>query len=132
MLSIFCFAFSLQGEAGVLSVLDILNEELKHAMLFSGTARLADIGCVNSFPCVCRIHGAIEEEKANGFSCVANGCVPSDRNMCVAVKHFRAFKTHTKMAHFESEILPCEFSSQSLAFLLPNTIQSNRFVLLTI
>ncbi|KAH7464873.1 hypothetical protein PRIC1_005533 [Phytophthora ramorum] len=32
------------GEAGVASVLRILNEELKHAMLFSGTAKLADIG----------------------------------------------------------------------------------------
>uniref|UniRef100_H3G504 FMN hydroxy acid dehydrogenase domain-containing protein n=1 Tax=Phytophthora ramorum TaxID=164328 RepID=H3G504_PHYRM len=34
------------GEAGVASVLRILNEELKHAMLFSGTAKLADIGYV--------------------------------------------------------------------------------------
>ncbi|KAF1785799.1 Aldolase-type TIM barrel [Phytophthora cactorum] len=36
----------LQGKAGVSSVLRILNDELKHAMLFSGTASLADIGCV--------------------------------------------------------------------------------------
>jgi isopentenyl diphosphate isomerase/L-lactate dehydrogenase-like FMN-dependent dehydrogenase len=33
-----------QGEAGVSSVLRILNEELKHAMLFAGTASLKDIG----------------------------------------------------------------------------------------
>ncbi|KAJ0399638.1 hypothetical protein ATCC90586_007011 [Pythium insidiosum] len=32
------------GEEGVFNVLKILNEELKHAMMFSGTARLADIG----------------------------------------------------------------------------------------
>ncbi|RLN31361.1 hypothetical protein BBJ28_00021030 [Nothophytophthora sp. Chile5] len=35
-----------QGEVGVANVLRILDEELKHAMLFSGTASLADIGCV--------------------------------------------------------------------------------------
>ncbi|KAF4320813.1 hypothetical protein BBO99_00002904 [Phytophthora kernoviae] len=34
------------GEDGVSNVLRILNEELKHAMLFSGTATLADIGYV--------------------------------------------------------------------------------------
>ncbi|KAI9983240.1 hypothetical protein PInf_007169 [Phytophthora infestans] len=33
------------GEAGVSSVLRVLNAELKHAMLFAGTASLADIGC---------------------------------------------------------------------------------------
>ncbi|TMW62257.1 hypothetical protein Poli38472_009750 [Pythium oligandrum] len=31
------------GEAGVLNVLKILDAELKHAMLFAGTARLADV-----------------------------------------------------------------------------------------
>lgn len=34
------------GEEGVLSVLRILNDELKHAMLFAGTRQLSDIGCV--------------------------------------------------------------------------------------
>ncbi|KAK1937933.1 Peroxisomal (S)-2-hydroxy-acid oxidase GLO5 [Phytophthora citrophthora] len=38
------FGLAHSGEAGVLSVLRILNNELKHAMLFSGTASLADIG----------------------------------------------------------------------------------------
>lgn len=37
-----------QGEAGVSNVLRILNEELRHAMLFSGTATLADIGYVEA------------------------------------------------------------------------------------
>uniref|UniRef100_A0AAV1UZM8 FMN hydroxy acid dehydrogenase domain-containing protein n=1 Tax=Peronospora matthiolae TaxID=2874970 RepID=A0AAV1UZM8_9STRA len=38
------FGLAHSGEAGVSSVLRILNEELKHVMLFSGTASLADIG----------------------------------------------------------------------------------------
>ncbi|POM61946.1 Peroxisomal (S)-2-hydroxy-acid oxidase [Phytophthora palmivora] len=37
------FGLAHSGEAGVSNVLRILNEELKHAMLFSGTAKLADI-----------------------------------------------------------------------------------------
>ncbi|KAF1786191.1 Aldolase-type TIM barrel [Phytophthora cactorum] len=40
------FGLAHSGKAGVSSVLRILNDELKHAMLFSGTASLADIGCV--------------------------------------------------------------------------------------
>lgn len=40
------WGLSHSGEDGVLSVLRILNEELKHAMLFAGTKSLADIGCV--------------------------------------------------------------------------------------
>ncbi|KAG6961231.1 hypothetical protein JG688_00009209 [Phytophthora aleatoria] len=40
------FGLAHSGEAGVSSVLRILNDELKHAMLFSGTASLADIGPV--------------------------------------------------------------------------------------
>ncbi|KAL4167205.1 hypothetical protein KRP22_012691 [Phytophthora ramorum] len=38
------FGLAHSGEAGVASVLRILNDELKHAMLFSGTTSLADIG----------------------------------------------------------------------------------------
>ncbi|KAF1781435.1 Aldolase-type TIM barrel [Phytophthora cactorum] len=38
------FGLAHSGEAGVSNVLRILNDELKHAMLFSGTAKLADIG----------------------------------------------------------------------------------------
>ncbi|CAH0484559.1 unnamed protein product [Peronospora farinosa] len=38
------FGLAHSGEEGVSNVLRILNEELKHAMLFSGTAKLADIG----------------------------------------------------------------------------------------
>jgi hypothetical protein len=34
---------SSQGQEGVSNVLQILNDELKHAMLFAGTARIADI-----------------------------------------------------------------------------------------
>uniref|UniRef100_K3X2I6 FMN hydroxy acid dehydrogenase domain-containing protein n=1 Tax=Globisporangium ultimum (strain ATCC 200006 / CBS 805.95 / DAOM BR144) TaxID=431595 RepID=K3X2I6_GLOUD len=37
------WGLSHSGEAGVSSVLEILNDELKHAMLFSGTRQLADI-----------------------------------------------------------------------------------------
>ncbi|KAL8006761.1 putative FMN-dependent dehydrogenase, alpha-hydroxy acid dehydrogenase, FMN-dependent [Plasmopara halstedii] len=40
------FGLAHSGEAGVINVLRILTDELKHAMLFSGTARLADIGYV--------------------------------------------------------------------------------------
>ncbi|CAH0473241.1 unnamed protein product [Peronospora belbahrii] len=38
------FGLAHSGEEGVSNVLRLLNEELKHAMLFSGTAKLADIG----------------------------------------------------------------------------------------
>ncbi|GAB9474640.1 hypothetical protein Gpo141_00011760 [Globisporangium polare] len=38
------WGLSHSGEDGVLSVLRILNEELKHAMLFAGTKSLANIG----------------------------------------------------------------------------------------
>jgi hypothetical protein len=49
-----------QGEAGVASVLRILNEELKHAMLFAGTAKLADIGYVKA-ACFPRAAGAHQD-----------------------------------------------------------------------